>query len=273
MLRINDCRRGSGGASGRQQGKVSGSAGSAGGVVDSNPVQAAVKIYQVTSRIRGARHKCRSVCKAGAGRAGSAGRTCCAGCPSGTGSAGRTGGALRSLGSLGADRALRTGGALRSLGSLGADRALRTCGALGTGGTGRPNDRAGAANRLAAAAGHIAAAPSAIDIHKIPPLISRAHSRIAGEELAVSYSRQGRMVPPHQNAGFSAQKTSESRFWRGIKTPTVSLGRFRQKGFQFPGSGRELFSSNKLTEKSSVKGMRYRSSIRKRYRNKIRIQK
>lgn len=255
MLRINDCRRGSGGASGRQQGKVSGSAGSAGGVVDSNPVQAAVKIYQVTSRIRGARHKCRSVCKAGAGRAGSAGRTCCAGCPSGAGSAGRT------------------GGALRSLGSLGADRALRTCGALGTGGTGRPNDRAGAANRLAAAAGHIAAAPSAIDIHKIPPLISRAHSRIAGEELAVSYSRQGRMVPPHQNAGFSAQKTSESRFWRGIKTPTVSLGRFRQKGFQFPGSGRELFSSNKLTEKSSVKGMRYRSSIRKRYRNKIRIQK
>ncbi len=255
MLRINDCRRGSGGASGRQQGKVSGSAGSAGGVVDSNPVQAAVKIYQITSRIRGARHKCRSVCKAGAGRAGSAGRTCCAGCPSGTGSAGRT------------------GGALRSLGSLGADRALRTCGALGTGGTGRPNDRAGAANRLAAAAGHIAAAPSAIDIHKIPPLISRAHSRIAGEELAVSYSRQGRMVPPHQNAGFSAQKTSESRFWRGIKTPTVSLGRFRQKGFQFPGSGRELFSSNKLTEKSSVKGMRYRSSIRKRYRNKIRIQK
>lgn len=255
MLRINDCRRGSGGASGRQQGKVSGSAGSAGGVVDSNPVQAAVKIYQVTSRIRGARHKCRSVCKAGAGRAGSAGRTCCAGCPSGAGSAGRT------------------GGALRSLGSLGADRALRTCGALGTGGTGRPNDRAGAANRLAAAAGHIAAAPSAIDIHKIPPLISRAHSRIAGEELAVSYSRQGRMVPPHQNAGFSAQKTSESRFWRGIKTPTVSLGRFRQKGFRFPGSGRELFSSNKLTEKSSVKGMRYRSSIRKRYRNKIRIQK
>lgn len=255
MLRINDCRRGSGGASGRQQGKVSGSAGSAGGVVDSNPVQAAVKIYQITSRIRGARHKCRSVCKAGAGRAGSAGRTCCAGCPSGAGSAGRTGGALRSLGSLGADRALRTGGA------------------LGTGGTGRPNDRAGAANRLAAAAGHIAAAPSAIDIHKIPPLISRAHSRIAGEELAVSYSRQGRMVPPHQNAGFSAQKTSESRFWRGIKTPTVSLGRFRQKGFQFPGSGRELFSSNKLTEKSSVKGMRYRSSIRKRYRNKIRIQK
>lgn len=255
MLRINDCRRGSGGASGRQQGKVSGSAGSAGGVVDSNPVQAAVKIYQITSRIRGARHKCRSVCKAGAGRAGSAGRTCCAGCPSGAGSAGRT------------------GGALRSLGSLGADRALRTCGALGTGGTGRPNDRAGAANRLAAAAGHIAAAPSAIDIHKIPPLISRAHSRIAGEELAVSYSRQGRMVPPHQNAGFSAQKTSESRFWRGIKTPTVSLGRFRQKGFQFPGSGRELFSSNKLTEKSSVKGMRYRSSIRKRYRNKIRIQK
>ena len=255
MLRINDCRRGSGGASGRQQGKVSGSAGSAGGVVDSNPVQAAVKIYQITSRIRGARHKCRSVCKAGAGRAGSAGRTCCAGCPSGTGSAGRT------------------GGALRSLGSLGADRALRTCGALGTGGTGRPNDRAGAANRLAAAAGHIAAAPSAIDIHKIPPLISRAHSRIAGEELAVSYSRQGRMVPPHQNAGFSAQKTSESRFWRGIKTPTASLGRFRQKGFQFPGSGRELFSSNKLTEKSSVKGMRYRSSIRKRYRNKIRIQK
>lgn len=255
MLRINDCRRGSGGASGRQQGKVSGSAGSAGGVVDSNPVQAAVKIYQVTSRIRGARHKCRSVCKAGAGRAGSAGRTCCAGCPSGAGSAGRT------------------GGALRSLGSLGADRALRTCGALVTGGTGRPNDRAGAANRLAAAAGHIAAAPSAIDIHKIPPLISRAHSRIAGEELAVSYSRQGRMVPPHQNAGFSAQKTSESRFWRGIKTPTVSLGRFRQKGFRFPGSGRELFSSNKLTEKSSVKGMRYRSSIRKRYRNKIRIQK
>ena len=252
MLRINDCRRGSGGASGRQQGKVSGSAGSAGGVVDSNPVQAAVKIYQITSRIRGARHKCRSVCKAGAGRAG---RTCCAGCPSGAGSAGRT------------------GGALRSLGSLGADRALRTCGALGTGGTGRPNDRAGAANRLAAAAGHIAAAPSAIDIHKIPPLISRAHSRIAGEELAVSYSRQGRMVPPQQNAGFSAQKTSESRFWRGIKTPTVSLGRFRQKGFQFPGSGRELFSSNKLTEKSSVKGMRYRSSIRKRYRNKIRIQK
>ena len=255
MLRINDCRRGSGGASGRQQGKVSGSAGSAGGVVDSNPVQAAVKIYQITSRIRGARHKCRSVCKAGAGRAGSAGRTCCAGCPSGTGSAGRT------------------GGALRSLGSLGADRALRTCGALGTGGTGRPNDRAGAANRLAAAAGHIAAAPSAIDIHKIPPLISRAHSRIAGEELAVSYSRQGRMVPPYETAGFSAQKASESRFWRGIKTPTVSLGRFRQKGFQFPGSGRELFSSNKLTEKSSVKGMRYRSSIRKRYRNKIRIQK